>query len=397
MHRLLLLLFALGLILDGCAAHKRADYATASMDGYGEMPIGGVASGRGGYAMAEMARDEADYEAPAPPAEPEPAAVEASPSTVPAAAPDRMVHYDGFVRLRVTRIEEGVDAIRTLALARGGLVERVDSQSIVIRVPVASFEESFKAVLGLGEVMDKNISARDVTEAFTAVDLRLATSRATLARLQELLARSTDEKERLQLLRQIERLTEEIDRLEAQLRTLSALASLSRISVELVPREALAFQDAEDESRELSWIRQLSPFRMDPVAGEAGLDDKKLELAVPDGMVRLEERGPFIAEAADGARAWAWQAESQPEADAAWWLEAMRQRLGPDFASASQKSLGPWQVLVLTERGDAPYTWWIAVRREGRWLQVFQAWSPSPEASARHLQALEAVLVGGAS
>ena len=105
-----------------------------------------------------------------------------------------------------------------------------------LRVPVARFEEAMDAVLGSGEVVEKSISAQDVTDAFVAVELRLATLRNTQARLQALLAKSQDEQEKLMLVRQIQRVSEEIDRLEGQSRTLADLADLARINVSLLPR-----------------------------------------------------------------------------------------------------------------------------------------------------------------
>ena len=43
------------------------------------------------------------------------------------------------------------------------------------------------------------------------------------------------EQKKLALIKQIQRVSEEIDRLEGQLRTLDSLANMSRITVELVP------------------------------------------------------------------------------------------------------------------------------------------------------------------
>ena len=199
-----------------------------------------------------------------------------------------------------------------------------------------------------------------------------------------------DEGPALELIRQIQRLTEEIDRLEAQVRALAGLAELSRISVQLVPREALAWQGPEAETAEMAWIRQLSPLRT-----EAPVVVKKLELAVPEGLVRLDEQGPYVAESPDGARIWAWRTENTPEGDAAFWLEAMKGRLGRDFARADAEVIGGFKVLRLVDRTEQPYTWMVAVRVEGRWLHVVQVFTPTPEATGRHEAAIRAVLLGG--
>lgn len=312
----------------------------------------------------------------------------------PAPAAERMVFYNGFARLRVTRVEKGVADMTTLAERFGGTVERVSGRSVTIRVPVAKFREAFAEVLGLGDVIDKSITAEDVTDAFTAVDLRLNTARATRDRLVELLAKAEDEREKLELVRQIQRVTEEIDVMEAQLRTLGDLAARSRISVELVPREALAYQGPQSDAAEMGWIRALSPFRADlPVK------TKKLVLGVPEGMVGLDIKRAYVAESPDGARIWSHRIANRPLGESAFWLDAVAERLAKDFASADRSTAGGFQVLSLVDRGDDPYTWVIAVRVVGDKLDVVQAFFPGPAEKARYDAAVRAVLqaAGGAA
>lgn len=385
MARLLPLFLVLVALLAGCA--KRAETAAYESrdDWAGAPPPAPSAAPAPKYAKEDVSADEAAPER----SESEPAT---TPADAPVASAPRMVHYAGWLRLRVTRIEAGVDAVTALAATMGGKVEQIGPDFVSIRVPVARFREAFAAARALGEPLDESISAQDVTEAFVSTDLRLRTARATRDRLQALLARSQDEQEKLQLLREIQRVGEQIDELEAQLATLASLASLSRITVELVPREALAWQGPEDETAELAWIRGLSPFRTDfPV------DSKKLDLPVPEGMVRLEVRGRFVAESADGARAWTHRVENEPEGDAAFWLAALEERLARDFAKSERLDIGAWRVLRLVDRSDAPYTWWIAVRVDGGKLHVAQALFPSAAHEERHGAAVRAALVGEAS
>ncbi len=302
----------------------------------------------------------------------------------------RMVHYSGDVTLRVARLQDGMDAVEQLAADFGGTVEQVYGQAILIRVPVEHFQEAFDAVLGLGEVVDRRISAADVSESFQATELRLKTAQATLERLQALLAQVTEEEEKLRLLREIQRLREEVDELEGQARTLSALASMSRISVSLVPREALAWQGAEDETAELAWVRRLSPF-----ATGITVHAWPLRVAAPEGLVALSRRGPFLAESADGTRLWTHRVVNTPVGDAAFWLDAIEGRLSRDFGDATQSTMGDWQVLRLEDRSDAPYAWWVAVRVQGRKLHVTQAFFPDLEQEARYRAGIEALLAGG--
>ncbi len=309
-------------------------------------------------------------------------------------APVRKIHYAGYARLRVQSVEETTDALTKVALELGGFVESVTGRVVTVRVPVEQFEVAFEEVVALGELLRRSISARDVTEAFTAVDLRLETARQTRDRLVALLARAESEQEKLALIQQIQRVSEEIARLDAQLRTLDALANMSRITVELVQREAQAWRDQGAETAELAWIRELSPFEPDLVS-----DGRKLALPVPVGMVQLSPSRRFIAEGPDGSRIWTGRIHNDPAGDGAFWAEAIRTRIGAEFAEVEVETLGEFTLLKLTDRGDAPYTWWIAVRPRGKRLDVVEVYFPTPKELQRFEAAVRASLAnhGGAA
>jgi len=309
---------------------------------------------------------------------------------------ERKIHYAGYARLRVVSVEESTDALTALAKELGGFVESVSGTVVTLRIPVDSFESGFERVTELGDLLDRSITARDVTEAFTAVDLRLATAKRTRDRLVELLARAEDEKEKLALIAQIQRVTEDIDRMESQRRTLDSLSKLSRITVKLVPREAQAWQAPDDETAEMAWIRELSPFESDLVS-----NGKRLAIAVPEGMVQLTPKRRFIAEGPDGSRTWTGRLPNEPQGDSVFWTHAVKARLADQFETTETEQLGGYILVRLTDRGDSPYTWWIAVRADegGRWIEVVETYFPTPEELKRFGPAVRASLKasGGAS
>ncbi|MFT4628069.1 MAG: hypothetical protein ACI8PZ_006763, partial [Myxococcota bacterium] len=129
----------------------------------------------------------ADDAPPPPPPPPSAPAAEPAPTTpVPA---QRMVHYSAWMRLRHPRAPQIVDAVEQLAVEAGGFVEQAGGWQVTVRVPVEAFDATLAQIRELAPVVGRSVSASDVTDAFTAVELRLRTARQTLARLQELLAR----------------------------------------------------------------------------------------------------------------------------------------------------------------------------------------------------------------
>lgn len=307
------------------------------------------------------------------------------------AAP-RMVHYTGWARLRVTKVQETLDALAAIATESGGRVERLGATSITIRVPVATFAERWKAALALGDVLEKSVGAEDVTEAFTAVDLRVKILRTTRDRLVQLLAKAETEDEKLQLLRELQRVTEELDGLESQLRAIRGLADFSTITIELVPREAAVAGGDEPEIGGFGWIRALSPFNHAPLA-----DDKRVELPVPTGMVGLTRHGPWVAESPEGAALWTSRLVNDPRASATFWIDAVADRLASEFAAATPSTVGDWQCLRLVDGSDEPYSWEVCVRGDDddRNIDVAQAYYPDDAAFERYHEAVRAALVGG--
>ncbi|MFK7930690.1 MAG: DUF4349 domain-containing protein [Myxococcota bacterium] len=302
-------------------------------------------------------------------------------------AAKRMVFYEASTMLRVPRVDEAVDTLTQIAKDQGGFVERVDQSRVAMRVPVARFKQSLAAVQAIGDVLSENIQASDVTEAFQDVSLRLDTATATRDRLVELLAKATEENERLQLIRQIQRLTDQIDQMQSQATTLSQLAALSRIVVTLQPRQALTRRNGANDSKAFRWIRQLSPFGNDVVR-----TGKKLVLDVPDGMVRLDLKGAYVAEAPDGSRIWAGRLATNVRSDAAFWIDAIKGRLSKDFESATVETVGAYTTIRFVQRDDSPYTWLIAVKQDGAQLHIVEAWMSSPEQTQRYLDAVRGVL-----
>jgi Domain of unknown function (DUF4349) len=335
---------------------------------------------------------------PAPPPPPPPMAPEPMPDSGPAQptgaaeapAAQRMVHYDGWARLRVANPRESLEAVVAVAAGAGGRTEQMAGTTVTVRVPVATFEATWRQILALGDVMDRSVRADDVTEQFTAVDLRVRTLRTTRDRLIALLAQSRNEEERLRLLGELTRVSEELDALESQLRTLQELAEFSRITVEAVAREAFTASGTRPTLDGFDWIGGLSPFRRGVWS-----DDHRVGLDTPEGLVMLAEKGPYSAESADGAVLWTMRVPNDPVGTGAFWVDAIQDRVADEFVNPTRAQRGAWECLSLDQpASDAPYRWQVCVRDDGKHLEVGQVYFPGPEQVKRYEQAIQQVFGG---
>jgi hypothetical protein len=304
----------------------------------------------------------------------------------------RMVHYNGFLKLRVTNPTQTLQQAAEIADGAGGYVESLTAGTVTLRVPVAAFRKVYEKLVTIGDVLSRSMTAQDVTDQFVAMDLRVKTLRASRDRLISLLGKAQKAREKLELLREIQRLTEEIDQLEMTLTTLASLAELSRITVEVVAHQVQLKSGVEEPIAAFRWIHELSPFRRD--LAQSG---DRLELAVPAGMVELAKEGPWVCEAADGAVLWAHERDNEPAGSAAYWIEAIRIRLAPEYGQAEMSDVGPFKVLRLVDQSERAYRYLVAVRVEGDELQVVEVYYPSGEQEKRYGDADRKVIGGGAS
>ncbi len=311
-------------------------------------------------------------------------------AAVPQTLDRRLLHYSGWLELQVPSPADVIAKASALATASGGYVEHARDLHASLRVPVARFRQVFDAISALGTLLHQSVSVEDLSHAYRDTDLRLTTLRATRDRLQVLLAHSKNEKDRVTILKELESVVEEIDVLETQLATLATLGALSTITLDLRPYAPAIENPADTDIASLRWIHSLGVGRF-----EVAQSGARLTLPVPEGFVLLSPAGMFRVEAADRTTMWTSRRANEPRGDTAFWVEAIRRRLAPAFASVTTSNAGELQVLELTERGSDPYRYWIAVPAHQDQLDLVEVYFPSEREHDRHRDAVAAAIRAG--
>ncbi|MEX0677649.1 MAG: DUF4349 domain-containing protein [Pirellulales bacterium] len=104
-----------------------------------------------------------------------------------------------------------------------------------IRVPVARFEEFVGAAKGLGEVIRVGTSSRDVSEEYYDVDARIRNKTKEEERLLKLLEERPGKLEDvIAIERELSRVREELERMQARLRVLIDLTSLTTVELSII-------------------------------------------------------------------------------------------------------------------------------------------------------------------
>ncbi len=307
----------------------------------------------------------------------------------PKPAPQRQVHYEGTLKLIANQpnkvIEQAVEWVR----GDGGYVESLSGQQVVLQIPAARFRPLFDKILGLGDVADKQLSARDVTEEFLDVDMRLTKAKATRDRLLALIQKAQDNKEKLRLLHEVERLSTEIESLESQMARLRTLVDYSRLTLTVEGRKAFEARTPQ-EPQGFGWIAALASDRN--LHGDA---PGFALAAAPLGMVELGTASLWSAASPDGVTLGTQLRRNEPRGTTRFWVDALQVRFKDRFALVEQKVAGDFAVLRLQSRDEPRFVYWVAVAAKDDKLFVTQTYFPTLDHERRFADPVLVSLKGG--
>lgn len=166
------------------------------------------------------------------------AVADAANSVVPVAPVRRasMIIYAADLTLAVFDVSPKIADVESLARGAGGFLVKRDDTSIVIRVPVAKFDEVVQATLKLGDVVHHGVTATDVTEEYSDLDVQVRNLRAERDRLEQLLGKAATAQEAVLVEKELSRVTGELERIEGRMKFLRDRAAYSTITVRFEAR-----------------------------------------------------------------------------------------------------------------------------------------------------------------
>jgi hypothetical protein len=137
-------------------------------------------------------------------------------------------------------VPKTIDGIIDLAESLGGYLAGRKDTSVQVRVPSSRFRESLTLLEKLGEVTHRSVTADDVSEQYSDLEVRLTNLKATQKRLHEFLAKSGTIADMLTVGQELERVSGEIEAIEGKMRFLRSRAAFSVVTVNLAvrPRQA---------------------------------------------------------------------------------------------------------------------------------------------------------------
>jgi hypothetical protein len=316
--------------------------------------------------------------------------------------PTRLVIYTADLRISVLNHESALSAATAVAKGAGGFVESSETQPsaaesrIVLRVPVARFQETISALARLGTVLDRSIKASDVTKEFLDTENRIALSRIARDRLYVLLKRVTDLKERVKILKEIDRLTSEIDALTARSTYLKSRGDFSTITVSFVSGSN---QVTLKRPSVFKWVRELSH------SGRSLFEARSIEMTRPPGFFDnssvfypklfglIAGSGDSLYQAPDGTIVRAGSARNYPRGSMQFWESVLRKELerkGYRILESKQDGHG-WLIRTqITENLNTQhYTVFLVVNES--WIHAAEAVFPAADSLSMEKDVLAAL------
>ncbi|MFI7337667.1 DUF4349 domain-containing protein [Streptomyces sp. NPDC050085] len=233
------LLLAVGLALTGCSgASDSGDKGVAAGDDKAAAPqeAGGGAAGSG---RADSGKSGAS------------------------AAPKKPADLTGVhiirtatLSVRVKDVPDALDKARTVAENAGGMVgdETTDRDDhgrersrVTLRVPQEAYEDVLDQLSGAGRLLERNVTAKDVTDQVVDVDSRIKSQRASVARVRELMDRATKLSDVVALEGELSSRQSELEALLAQQASLKDRTTLATITLKLSQTPPKSAGDEDDD------------------------------------------------------------------------------------------------------------------------------------------------------
>ncbi len=302
----------------------------------------------------------------------------------------------GSLTVKVTQRDEAAAAIIAEARESGGWFSTLAQDRITLRVPAAEVEPLMDFSAGLGVLADTQISRTDRSRDLSQARARLATREEMLEQYMVVLEEASA-KAVVTVEREVTRLVSEIEQLKGRIRYLEDQVNYGTVTVWFQFRDRAA--PVSDGSSSFAWLNTLN---LVDVLGEFRWQDGKGGTTAflaepPEGFAPYKAKKAYRAVAPDGVVFRVRTAKHEPEADLAFWKEAMTKRMaeaGYNHHAESDISASgtPGTLLELTAPyGTDDYSYMLAIFPAGKKLVIVEAAGEVATLEARRDAILEAI------
>ncbi|HYM49666.1 MAG TPA: DUF4349 domain-containing protein [Candidatus Limnocylindrales bacterium] len=227
---------ALAAVLAACGG-------TTSTNGSFSNVSGGLAQGGAGTSLSASSKSTGAGAQPAGPGQPQSAASD----PIAQALGNRQIIQTAQVSLQIKagHFWDAYNQAVAIATGFGGYLSSssvgqpvmdsgpIDSGTLVLRVPVKSYTDALQQLAQLGTTTGLKVGTEDVSQQYVDLQARLRNQQAQQAILLQLMQRAQTIQDSIAVQNQLSLVTQEIERIEGQLRYLDSQTNFSTITLDL--------------------------------------------------------------------------------------------------------------------------------------------------------------------
>jgi hypothetical protein len=150
---------------------------------------------------------------------------------------DRKLVRTATIELTAADVGGTVNDARDIAATEGGYAGSEDvnerSATLTLLIPSDRFDSALDELSALGKVISRNQTAEDVTEQVVDLESRIATQRASVNRVRELLARATTVDEIVRIEQEVTTREADLESLEQRRQALAGQVAMSTVTIKV--------------------------------------------------------------------------------------------------------------------------------------------------------------------
>lgn len=147
---------------------------------------------------------------------------------------ERMVSYSAYLKVKTKDANGFNKQVESLTKSYKGFITEMGTFQTVVRVPADKLKEFIEEISATGNVVDTELSGRDITDAYNDRQLKLESSEKLRERYLLLLEKAKDVKDLLMIEKELARINEEIDRLKGAQKAAKESVQYATISIRYV-------------------------------------------------------------------------------------------------------------------------------------------------------------------
>ncbi|MFI6035437.1 DUF4349 domain-containing protein [Streptomyces sp. NPDC051315] len=177
------------------------------------------------------------------------------PSAAPALPANRVIRT-ATLTVQVKDVLKALDEARTTTENAGGYVgdetttrdeEGAEHTRVVLRVPVEKYDDVLAGLQGTGKLLERTAKAQDVTDQVVDVESRIASQRASVARIRELMEQTTKLSDVVTLEGELSRREADLEALLARQASLKDRTSMATITLTLAGKPVKKAEEEEED------------------------------------------------------------------------------------------------------------------------------------------------------